>query len=160
MVPLPLRLQRKPATPAMNRIWLPCSKLAFAPRHTNSRGWFNMDMSVPIYPNRLENNPLPKLQCLMDKVTVTAWKLFLQTPHVHATTSMIRGGWGRSLRRVDRSLYDQIFAVIIQRPPTPPSLDKSVNCLNEIRIHQFASSPYQRSDGQPSSRHLILNCNE
>ena len=60
--------------------------------------------------NLLETNPLPKLQSLMDKVTVAAWRLFLQTPHIHATTPMIRGVWGRALRRIDRSLYDQIFA--------------------------------------------------
>ena len=110
MIPLPLRLRCKPAAPAIYRVWFPCSKLAFAPRHINSRGWFNMDISVPVYPNRLETNPIPKLQSLMDKVTVTAWRLFLQTPHIHATTPMIRGVWGRALRRVDRSLYDRIFA--------------------------------------------------
>ena len=58
----------------------------------------------------MHHEPLPELQYLLSSVHVSAWRLFLHTPSVHATTPMIRGVWGRALRRVDRNLYDHIFA--------------------------------------------------
>ncbi len=79
-----------------------------------------------------------QIQILLGKVRVSAWRLFLHTPHVHATTPMIRGVWGRALRRIDRTLYDEVFAgsnqngqnlpryVLRPAPPDPntaPALD-------------------------------------
>ena len=60
--------------------------------------------------HQLESDLLPGIQRLLDKVTVSAWRLFLHTPCNHATTPMIRGVWGRALRHLDRGFYDQIFA--------------------------------------------------
>ncbi|MCY4674690.1 MAG: CRISPR system precrRNA processing endoribonuclease RAMP protein Cas6 [Bacteroidetes bacterium] len=101
----------------------------------------------------LENDSFPKLQeqlqQLLDKVTVSAWRLLLRTPHTHATTPMIRGVWGRALRHLDRSLYDQIFAgsnqhghnlpryIVRPAPPDPntaPALDWIL--FNVDQIHE------------------------
>ena len=103
---------------------------------------FHPNVFDQLYMHRLENDSPPELreqiQQLLDKVTVNAWRLFLHTPHIHATTPMIRGVWGRALMRLDRSLYDQVFAgsnqqshnlpryIVRPAPPDPdtaPALD-------------------------------------
>jgi len=49
------------------------------------------------------------LNALFSKVEVSAWRLSLSTPRVFATTSMIRGVWGRAVKHLDRDLYEHIF---------------------------------------------------
>lgn len=77
-------------------------------------------VSDQLYMNCSENDLLPKFQRLLSKVALSAWRLFLHTPHVHATTPMIRGVWGRALRRLDHILFDQVFVGSNQRGPNLP----------------------------------------
>ncbi len=50
-----------------------------------------------------------QLRPLFCDIEVSAWKLLLRTPNVYATTSMIRGVWGRALKHLDEDVYDRIF---------------------------------------------------
>jgi len=87
-----------------------------------------------------------QIQLIMSKVQVSAWRLQLHTPLVHATTPMIRGVWGHALRQIDRSLYDLAFAgvnntgqnlpryILRPAPPDPltaPALDWILFGINQ-----------------------------
>ncbi len=50
-----------------------------------------------------------RLDLLLSLVKVSAFRLFLKTPDVFASTPMIRGVWGRALMHLDQLLYDHIF---------------------------------------------------
>ncbi len=79
-----------------------------------------------------------QLKDLLDGIQFEVWKMRLETPHVYATTPMLRGVWGRALRLVDQRAYDEIFVglgpdnrrvpkyIIRPAPPDPrtaPAID-------------------------------------
>ena len=91
-----------------------------------------------------------QLQVVLKKVEVSAWRLQLHTPHVYATTPMIRGVWGRALKHLNNTLYHQVFAgansnghtlpryIIRPAPPDPetaPALDWILFNIDQCHEH-------------------------
>ena len=54
------------------------------------------------------------LESLLARVEIRAWRLLLETPHIHATVPMLRGVWGRALRHLDEEAYQQVFVGDVQ----------------------------------------------
>ncbi len=49
------------------------------------------------------------LDNLIGRVRFSAWRLLLDTPHVRATSPMLRGVWGRALHFLDAKTYHEVF---------------------------------------------------
>lgn len=56
------------------------------------------------------------LHCALASLRVRAWRLHLRTPGVRATVPMIRGVWGKELRRLSESIYDSVFTGTDETP--------------------------------------------